>query len=283
MWSVCVVVVVGLASSVIGVSIPETSREIVDIENYYSSIDSKAVNDVLKGQLFQLINPHTVLDYDAVWEAFGVVDKFLPGYPCDSNKEHIPDIYSSYCWALEKIPGGECGNYKKEGDCFNREHIWPKSWFGGFDYGMNAQTDLFELWTSDGYVNGLRGNYPFGIVSPNTVTYTSTNGCKIGKCDNSTGYSGSCFEIADELKGDAARSYFYLSVAYWQQWDCCDDVGVNKSDIKPWMEQILRAWHKADPVNAMERRRNQLIYQDYQHNRNPFIDHPEWVDQIEDF
>ena len=69
-------------------------------------------------------------------------------YPCDVNSSHIPDIYSSYCWSPEpNLPtGGECGNYKKEGDCFNREHVWPKSWFGGFDYGDNAQTDLFELW-----------------------------------------------------------------------------------------------------------------------------------------
>jgi endonuclease I len=57
--------------------------------------------------------------------------------------------------------------------------LWPKSWFGGFDYGKNAQTDLFELWPSDGYVNGLRGNLPFGTVT--TATYTSSNGCKIGE------------------------------------------------------------------------------------------------------
>ena len=65
------------------------------------------------------------------------------------------------------------------GDCVNREHIWPKSWFGGFDYGKNAQTDLFELWPSDGYVNGLRGNLPLGLVIESSVTYKSTNGCRL--------------------------------------------------------------------------------------------------------
>merc|ERR1719345_689018 len=77
----------------------------------------------------------------------------------------IPDVYSDTCWITAKNikpSGGECGNYKHEGDCFNREHLWPKSWFGGFSAGDNAQTDLFELWPTDGYVNGMRGNLPLG-------------------------------------------------------------------------------------------------------------------------
>lgn len=98
---------------------------------YYSAINPSAVNDDLKGQLKALINPHKVLDYDTVWSAFADTGPTLPGYPCNSDKTHIPDIYSSYCWTLEQnmSKGGECGNYAKEGDCFNREHIWPKSWY----------------------------------------------------------------------------------------------------------------------------------------------------------
>lgn len=82
---------------------------------------------------------------------------------------------------------------------------------------------------------------------------------------------------------DIARSYFYLSVAYMGEWSCCDVEGVNKSDIKPWMEQILRSWHAGDPVDSYELQRNDDIYLNWQKNRNPFIDHPEWVDQINDF
>ena len=88
--------------------------------------------------------------------------------------------------------------------------------------GYNAQTDLFELWPSDGYVNGLRGNYPLGNVSSSAVTYLSTNGCKIGTCAAGSEY-GKCFEVTDALKGDIARSYFYLSTAYWNEWECCDE------------------------------------------------------------
>ena len=188
----------------------------IPADEYYKNIDSSAINDELKQQLHDLINPHIVLTYDEIWTAFESVDKYLPGYPCDSNSSHIPDVYSSYCWAPEKItPGGECGNYKKEGDCFNREHLWPKSWFGGFDAGENAQTDLFELWPSDGYVNGVRGDLPLGVVIKSTVSYNSTNGSLVGKCEADSTIK--CFEPADLFKGDFSRSYFYLSTAYWNE------------------------------------------------------------------
>lgn len=257
------------------------------ISEYYSSIDMKARNDELKTQLHDLINPHKVLTYDEVWDAFPEVDVYLPGYPCDpNNTTHIPDIYSSYCWTPEKLAsneiGGECGNYQKEGDCYNREHIWPKSWFGGFDEGENAETDLFELWPSDGYVNGLRGNLPLGIVDPSQISYISTNGCLIGTCAEDASY-GKCFEVADGLKGDIARSYFYLATAYFGEWGCCDEVGVNGSDIKQWMEDTMRNWHENDVVDDDERNRNEVIYKAFQGNRNPFIDHPEWVQSIDNF
>lgn len=188
------------------------------------------------------------MSYQKVWTAFESVDKFLEGYPCNKDDlTMIPDIYSGHCWTPKhNLPhGGECGNYKVEGDCFNREHSWPKSWFGGFSAGQGAQTDLFELWPSDGKVNALRGNLPFGYVKKGTETYTSSNGSKIGACA-SAGASGNCFEAADNLKGDLARTYFYLSVAFWKKWTCCEGPGYNKWDMAPWMEADLRKWHEGD-------------------------------------
>lgn len=274
---VCVSVV---ASAAAAANVKSRSKDsLPSAEEYYSGIDASATDDDLKGQLQELIYPHVVFSYDDVWMAFETVDHNLPTYPCDANSTDIPDIYSSYCWPESK----ECGNYKMEGDCFNREHIWPKSWFGGFDNGQDAQTDLFELWPSDGYVNGLRGDLPLGNVDPSTVTYTSTNGCLVGYCDSSTGYTGKCFEPTDLFKGDIARSYFYLSTAYWNKWSCCDTGQNDGSDIKTWMEDIMRQWHANDPVDEAEKNRNEEIYLNWQQNRNPFIDHPEWVDQISDF
>ena len=229
--------------------------------DYYSGIDASATNQTLKLQLQSLISHKTTVSYDGVWKAFAEVDKFLEGYPCNTNDlSMIPDIYSGYCWHPQKnTTYGECGNYKKEGDCYNREHSWPKSWFGGFSEGDGAQTDLFELWPSDGYVNGLRANLPFGYVKKDTITYTSTNGCVIGVCD-SEDYVGKCFEIADYLKGDLARTYFYLTTAYYGDWDCCDEPGSDAYNMKTWMEDDMRAWHAGDPVSDMERARNEEIY-----------------------
>ena len=252
-------------------------------EDYYSTIDANARDEVLKKQLKSLISDHKNIPYNDVWQAFADIFKSMASYPCDDDPTNIPDIYSAFCWAPEKKKeGGECGIWKNEGDCFNREHIWPKSWFGGFEKGKGAQTDLFELYPSDGKVNTMRSNLPLGDVIDSEVTYESSNGSRIGRCSSKL-FNGKCFEVAPSLKGDIARSYFYLSVAYENEWDCCDEEGVSRSSIKPWMEAELRKWHKQDPVDDYERKRNDVIYKNWQGNRNPFIDHPEWVYQITDF
>jgi len=197
-----------------------------DVDTYYSAIDPTLQDQAMKDQLFSLMNPHVVFTYDEAWAALDEIDKTLPTYPCAQNDtSKFPDVYSAYCWTNQvSVQGGECGEYKKEGDCWNREHIWPKSWFGGFDYGANAQTDLFELWSTDGYVNGMRSNWPLGEVSNTGKLYISSNGAKIGDCSSAedNGQVGTCFEPAEMYKGPFARAYFYLSVTYMNQWTCCD-------------------------------------------------------------
>eukprot|EP01041_Mallomonas_annulata_P008990 gene8990-18603_t len=248
--------------------------------DYYESIDFTSKNEILKRDLQNLISVHVSIPYEKVWEAFADI---YEKYPCDGDSSHIPDVYSSYCWIPERnVQHGECGAYKAEGDCFNREHIWPKSWFGGFEHGLGAQTDLFELAPSDGKVNAERGNLPLGRVRSDAVTYTSSNGCRVGTC-LSEQHSGQCFEVTDHLKGDFARIYFYLSVTYMDRWSCCDTDGVDRSHIKKWMETELRSWHDLDPVDELERTKNDIIFEKWQHNRNPFVDHPQIVAQIDDF
>jgi len=256
-------------------------------QDYYAGIDLNAKDEELKEQLHTLISEKTTLTYDEIWAAFAVVDKNLVGYPCDStDPAKIPDIYSSYCWSpTAGLPsGGECGSDSatKEGACYNREHTWPNSWFGGNV--SDAYTDLFLLYPSDGYVNNHRGNLPLGTVSPNAITYKSTNGCLIGTCTGtSPDYEGACFEPPDSLKGDMARTYFYISVAYMNKFECCEEAAVSEWVIRPWEESILRAWHALDPVDESEKARNEAIYSGFQHNRNPFIDYPDLVDSISDF
>ena len=243
--------------------------------DYYKNINPDGGD--LKAQLQPLLLNHKVLSYSDDWDALDKVDQYLSTH-CKSPQQ-IPDIYSNFCWNNDKNPGGECGNYKKEGDCWNREHGWPKSWWGGFSKGQGAQTDLHELWAADGYVNNLRGNLPLGEVS--SPTYTSTNGAKVGPC-SSDGATGNCFEISDEYKGDIARSYFYIATTYMDKFDCCDTVGVNGSHIKPWMEKVLRKWHDADPVSDLEKQFTDAVF-GIQANRSPFIDNPDWVKKIPEF
>jgi hypothetical protein len=116
MMGLMVIIAVDVAVMAASPSIMPT-KDPTSAETYYDSIDFAATDDVLKGQLHDLINPHTVWSYDDVWGAFSSVDVYLPTYPCDAaNLTHIPDVYSGFCWDPEKIAttGGECGNYKVE-------------------------------------------------------------------------------------------------------------------------------------------------------------------------
>jgi len=233
---------------------------------YYAHIDPNSPS--LKEDLSELISHEQSCTYAELWEAYKVL--WIRGR-CGTL---LNDVYSSTCW----VPGGDqCGQPSKPGDCYNREHSWPKSWWGGgtTDY---AYTDLHHVWPADGYVNTMRSNLPLGLVPK--PTFTSSNGCKVGPCDV-PGFAGKCFEPA--LKGEMARAYFYMAVRYMDLWSCCDTEATDRSFIKPWLENLLRKWHRDYPVTADEIRRNQDIYANYQANRNPFIDFPGWVDRITDF
>ena len=222
----------------------------------------------LKTALFHIISSHTAISYDDIWTAFETTDRKSDGT--------VWDIYSSYTY---QFGNDQCGSYSQEGDCYNREHSFPKSWFND---ASPMYTDLFHIYPSDGYVNGRRSNYAYGEVS--NPTYTSTNGCKLGP--NTFGdYSGTVFEPADEYKGDLARTYFYMvtcyedKVASWETNNSNGDAmldGTTYPCFEPWALQLLLKWHHEDPVSQKEIDRNNAIYQ-IQGNRNPFIDHPEYV------
>jgi len=238
---------------------------------YYAAAENKSGSE-LRTALFNIIKNHTSVSYDQLWESFKTTDK-RP----DNGK--VWDMYSDR-------PGGtpsyyytfgsdQCGSYSGEGDCYNREHSVPKSWFGGTVAPMN--TDIFHLIPADGYVNGRRSNLPIGeVINP---SWTSTNGSQIGT-SNISGYSGNVFEPIDSFKGDFARTYFYMAVCYMNK-----NLGVETQsnfsggDLKPWAKQLLLQWAALDPVSQKEINRNNAIYQ-IQHNRNPFIDYPELAEKV---
>ena len=224
----------------------------------------------LQQALHDIIDNHTVISYDAIWNAFFTTDVKPDG--------KVWDMYSD-------IPGGtppyeftfgsnQCGNYSSEGDCYNREHSWPKSWFSDL---TPMYTDLFHIYPTDGYVNNKRDNYPYGKVG--SANWTSENGSKLGNC-SAPGYSGIVFEPIDAFKGDFARSYFYMATRYYNEdsgWAGSDMT--DGSQLKPWAMTMMLQWSQQDPVSQKETDRNNAIYI-LQNNRNPFIDHPEFAQNI---
>ncbi|MDQ3047526.1 MAG: endonuclease [Bacteroidota bacterium] len=224
----------------------------------------------LKTALHNIIDNHTVVSYSSLWGHFASTDKKSSGKVWDMYSDN-PGGTPPYEY---NFVSDQCGSYGGEADCFNREHSWPQSWFSSLSI---PGSDLFHIYPTDGYVNNKRGNYPYGTVG--VTTWTSLNGGKLGY-HTGPGYSSLVFEPIDEYKGDLARSHFYMSTRYESEdsgWST--SAGTNKSNILPWYVDLLLSWNQMDPVSAKEIARNNAVY-GIQDNRNPYIDHPEWVDSI---
>ena len=241
---------------------------------YYNSANGKT-GDELKIALHDIVKNHTTISYGQIWNAFWSTDNKGNGVVWDMYSD-VPDGTPNYTYHIGQ---DECGSdgCEDENCCYNREHSWPQSWFNNAD---TARTDLHHVFPTDCFVNSKRGNYPFGKVG--VATWTSQNGSKLGNCVTS-GYSGTVFEPIDEYKGDFARALMYMSVRYYGEDNSWSTSGMTtKAEIKPWAIQMLMLWNEQDPVSQKEINRNNAIYNSYQHNRNPFVDHPEYARMIWD-
>lgn len=251
--------------------LPLFTVSFAQIPNGYYTSASGLNGTALQAALHNIIDNHNVQSYSSLHTHFQLTDRKANGTVWDMYSD-VPGGTPPYVYNF--TAGDQCGNYSGEGDCYNREHSWPKSWFNDMS---PMYSDLFHLYPTDGYVNGKRNNFPYGTV-PSPV-WTSQNGSKLGLC-NYPGYSGTVFEPIDEYKGDLARTYFYMSTRYYNE-----DSGwpgspmVTGSQLKPWALAMMKEWHLSDPVSNKEIDRNNAVYQ-IQNNRNPFIDHPEYVAQI---
>jgi endonuclease I len=251
--------------------------------SYYDAI-SNQTGYALKTALHNLIKNHTAQGYSALWT-------FYQNYSLDmyyENDGSILDIYSENpsgadSYSYTKVTD-QCGSYQGEGGCYNREHAFPRSWFGGAVEPMNS--DVHFIFATDGYVNAKRSSYPYGEVG--SATFTSTNGSKLGTATVALGYNGIVFEPIDEFKGDIARAYFYIATRYedvissWQKNSSYSDAvldGTSDHVFEQWQLEMLLRWHANDPVSQKEIERNNNAFI-HQGNRNPFIDHPEYVEAI---
>ena len=250
-------------------------------KTYYSSIDGKS-GSTLRDALYTLTakGPKNIT-YNGLWTAYKTTDV----YPSDSTGKagKIWDMYSN---VLFTAGTNQCGSYSNVGDCYNREHSLPKSWF---NEATPAYYDLGHIVPTDGYVNNQRSNYPFGECASGTRL---TNGTKkgLGKLGTSTfsGYTnvGNVFEPDDIYKGDFARMYMYMAVRYKKGNSnnvnlAADSDGqkmFNSTDANfgftDYSVALLMKWHRQDPVSVKEVLRNNGM-EKVQGNRNPFIDYPD--------
>lgn len=259
---------------------------------YYNS--ATGTGYTLKTQLKSIISSgHIDRGYNSLWTMYQN-SAYRDAYY--ENNNTILDIYSENPTgpdSYEYIAGNnQCGNYNSEGDCYNREHLVPQSYFDSYQTNP-MKNDPHHVVPTDGWVNGIRGNLPFGVVG--VTNYISTNGSERGSNLNSgysAGFTGTVFEPIDEFKGDVARSVLYFATRYEDLMDnfysaasgtstqakAMFDGSINKVFNDTFLN-IFISWHLADPVSAKEMAINNAVYS-YQGNRNPFIDNPDYVCQI---
>ncbi|GJF34852.1 ribonuclease [Kitasatospora sp. NE20-6] len=223
---------------------------------YYKNAIGKSGTS-LKSALHTIISPQTKISYDAVWNALKATDQD------PNNTANVILLYSGVSRS-KTLNGGAVGNW-------NREHVWAKS-HGNFGEATGPGTDLHHLRPADVQVNSTRGNLDFD----NGGSTVSNGGGSLVDSDS--------FEPRDADKGDVARMILYMAVRY-DGGDGFADLEPNEkvnNGSNPYIGKlaVLKQWNDEDPPSAFEERRNQVIYDTYQHNRNPFIDHPEWVEAI---
>ncbi|MDD2331690.1 MAG: endonuclease [Candidatus Cloacimonetes bacterium] len=203
--------------------------------------------------LRNLISTNTNSDYSgARIQLFGYLD---------NNNGVVRCIYTGQDWS---VPQGTTPNY----NLLNTEHTYAQSWFTGSEESVK-KADLHHLFPTNAQVNSARGNLPFDII-PNhssATSYVSYNNYHSYRGANQNSYT--VFEPADQSKGNIARALLYFNTRY------NNTLTQQNVDMIP----TLLIWHVLDPVDNIERARN-ISVQAYQSNRNPYIDHPEFVQRI---
>ena len=232
----------------------------------------------LKTKLSQIISTGTTDNgYSGLWTAYATTDRDY----FYENDGTILDLYSENPTGVDPynytLGTGQCGNVGVEGTCYNREHIVPQSLFNS---NSPMVSDVHFIRPTDGKVNGVRSNYPFGTVG--TASFTSLNGSKVGN-STSSGYGGTVFEPINAFKGDIARMVLYFVTRYESQLSGFTTGNMLGGSAFPglqaWELQQLLIWNAQDPVSAEEIARNNASYT-FQGNRNPFIDNSQYATDI---
>lgn len=240
-------------------------------DGYYDSLDTSVSEEMFREDLHDVISAnYTWNSYDTAW----TIDSYADADPY--NEGHIKCLYTGL--------SVENDSHTSSGDklYWNREHTWPKS--HGFNDDKSAPyTDCHHLRASESKINIAKSNNDFGELDSD---YTESYGNR---------YGNGIFEPNDDVKGDVARMLLYMFIRYGEYDDTT--VTINNNTYSVNLELVdnsnttaisngngklaklstILSWHYQDPVSDREIYRNNVVYM-FQKNRNPFIDHPEYVE-----
>ncbi len=259
---------------------------------YYDTVDLTNAT-TLRNSLHNIIKDHVRFAYTSTstdtWDILEQADED------PSNPNDILDLYRN-------------ASYPKQGGgntYYQREHTWPKSYGFPNDNSTNyPYTDCHHLFLCDGGYNGSRSNKPYRFCDasctekPTLLTDGVGGGSGVypGNSNWTSGsYTQGTWEVWQDRRGDVARALFYMDVRYEGGTNgnsgapepdliLTDDealidasnTGSNESVGYMGMLSVLLEWNQEDPVDAKEEHKNDVVYS-YQGNRNPFVDHPDWV------
>lgn len=228
---------------------------------YYDSA-SGLTGDALKTALNDIIDGHIEFSYDAAKEALKVTDEDT------INSDNVICLYTGWSYAKTEFGNGS--------EQWNREHTWSKS-HGDFGDLPPAGTDIHHLRPADASVNSAKNNRDFHTGTTQYIDGSGPTDCYMDT---------DIWEPRDAVKGDVARMIFYMATRYEGENGEVDLEIVDYVNTAPSYEAYygklttLMQWHIDDPVDSWEISRNNIIYTSYQENRNPYIDHPEYVNLI---
>lgn len=266
---------------------------------YYSRVNTSSASQ-LRCSLHATIRGHTAYPYSGgttnAWTILEIADED------PNNSGRILDAYRNRSFAKVTQRAGT-----GTGIVYNREHTWPNSLgfssaTGNLGLPHSPYTDTHMLYLTESVYNADRGNKPYAnctLASGCAERVTEVNNGQGGGSGVYPGNSnwvkgpdgnGGSFEVWGKRKGDMARAIMYMAIRY--EGGTHPTTGQSEPDLEltdnrslivitssspayMGLLSTLVAWHQADPPDAAERARNEVIYS-FQGNRNPFIDHPEW-------
>ena len=210
--------------------------------------------------LNDIVSVHHRLRYRRIW------DLLANAHQEPDNADHLMLFYSGRTQPVTR----NSGNNNSDPDAWNREHVWARSHGLGRTRNPGPATDAHNLWPTDASINSSRGSKDFD--NGGTPHHEAPN----------TFSDGDSWEPRDAVKGEVARTLFYMALRYEGEGNEPDLVLVDRTDTTGTHTGKLCTlidWHEQDKVSEAELQRNEVIHR-VQGNRNPFVDHPEWVSEI---